>query len=44
MAKFPESPSAGPLATTKLGIRRRGGLHGNWTPARQLQTTAKAVT
>jgi carotenoid cleavage dioxygenase-like enzyme len=39
-----ERLEAGPLATAKLGMRLRGGLHGNWTPAHQLPTTAKAVS
>ena len=34
---------AGPLATAKLGIRLRGGLHGNWTPADQLPKTDATV-
>jgi carotenoid cleavage dioxygenase-like enzyme len=33
----------GPLATAKLGIRLRLGLHGNWTPAHQLPTTKAKV-
>jgi carotenoid cleavage dioxygenase-like enzyme len=33
----------GPLATAKLGIRLRLGLHGNWTPAHQLPTTTAKV-
>ncbi len=54
MAKFPATPSytgfhapsrleAGPLATAKLGLRLRGGLHGNWAPAEQLPKTGQAV-
>ena len=38
-----ERLDAGPLATAKLGIRLRGGLHGNWTPAHQLPTTPAKV-
>ena len=38
-----ERLEAGPLATAKLGMRLRGGLHGNWTQAHQLQATAKAT-
>jgi carotenoid cleavage dioxygenase len=39
-----ERLEAGPLATAKLGMRLRGGLHGNWTPAQQFPTAAKAVS
>ena len=38
-----EHIDAGPLATAKLGIRLRGGLHGNWTPEHQLPKAAEAV-
>ena len=38
-----ERLEAGPLATATLGIRLRGGLHGNWTPAHQLPTTPAKV-
>ena len=39
-----ERLEAGPIATAKPGIRLRGGLHGNWTPADQLPKTATTVS
>jgi carotenoid cleavage dioxygenase-like enzyme len=35
-----QKPQAGPIATVKLPIRLRNGVHGNWVPSHLLSPRA----